>query len=566
MSVFLLVFVSNLFYASQDVYDAFSADPFRHFWSLAVEEQFYFLYFIILLLGFRLRPVHKLPVSKFVEKSFWLVGTTSLMTLLGTGLFSFASITWLNYFSPIGRLWQLAAGVLLAIHHQRSESKIPVKPTILRFASLSFLAAMFSDLSSPLDWPNVLTLLPTLVTLVFLDAGRVSDISTGSRASRLLVGIGDHSYGIYLLHWPILVFAQRQWGSTTTIRLTAVLLSLLLAYPMKRFIEDVFAYRGTSNSSQHRVFVFSSSALIVVLAVLVGFHELARTGLGLHAGAYYDSDESTWFARSKSGDVDKSVRTYSKSMSLASRMDCRDANEDREVFCVIGGEKSAHALGGIALVGDSQARALSDGFELASQGLSPRLVSWSSGCPFVKSAFPKGREECRRLNEVRLEFLLEKRPAVVVISNLASRYIESDLEIGHGNSTGLKKVKPEAIYVQVLSEVTSELASAGIKVVVVLDIPLPPTYGGLPTLLNSTAASPYVLKETSITSRIVSTFDAGAIASAIQLVNPIDSLCRDGLCIVVKDGHFVYADNDHLSPAGSLLLAESLMRAFQSGN
>lgn len=55
-------------------------------------------------------------------------------------------------------------------------------------------------------------------------------------------------------------------------------------------------------------------------------------------------------------------------------------------------------------------------------------------------------------------------------------------------------------------EVARELTSVGIKVVIVLDIPIPPSYGGRPTLLNSDTTSPYVLKHSQINERLVSYF------------------------------------------------------------
>jgi peptidoglycan/LPS O-acetylase OafA/YrhL len=557
-----LFFSSNIFYGSQDVYEVFNADPFRHFWSLAVEEQFYFLYFVMLSLGARLQSFFKVRLSRFLEVSFWLVGLTSLTALVISEVSNLAPVTWLSYFSPVGRLWELSAGVLLACQHRRSDACIPIKPALLQFVSLSILATIFLSLSSPSEWPNISTLLPTLATLLFLDAGRRCDISAKSWMSRLLVDIGDHSYGIYLLHWPILVLAQRQWGTSTVTRLSAILISFALAYLMKRCIEDVFVNRGSSKISPRRTLVSSTFALILTSALLVGFSALASTGLGLNARVYYDSENSTWMARSQNGEPDQTILNYTKGMSFASRNGCGDALEARAVFCLIDIKLPSRGLGGVALVGDSQSRALSDGFVLAAQDFSSRWISWSSGCPFVKEAFPNERDECKSLNEQRLSFILRNRPEVVVISNLASRYLEPDLLIDYYESERFGQLAPQFVYLQAISETARELTSVGIKVVVVLDIPIPPSYGGRPTLLNSDTTSPYVLKHSLINERLMSYFEARSLIPGVSLMNPSDSLCEAGLCRVLKSGQFLYADNDHLSPAGSLLVAESLREAI----
>lgn len=85
-------------------------------------------------------------------------------------------------------------------------------------------------------------------------------------------------------------------------------------------------------SSPRRTLISSLVAMMFTAALLVGFSALASTGLGLNSGAYYDSENSTWMARSQSGEIDQTILNYTKGMSFASRNGCSDAIEASEVF------------------------------------------------------------------------------------------------------------------------------------------------------------------------------------------------------------------------------------------
>jgi peptidoglycan/LPS O-acetylase OafA/YrhL len=558
-----LLFSSNIFFASRDVYEMFGADPFRHFWSLAVEEQFYFLYFILLSLGARLQSSRAVQLSRFIKICFSLIGLATLIPLVISDMTNPGPVLLLSYFSPISRLWQLAAGVLLACQHRSSDACIPIKPAILRYGSLGVLATAFLGLSSPSDWPNISTLVPTFATLLFLDAGRRLDIAAKSWISRLLTGIGDHSYEIYLLHWPTLVLTQRQWGASTGTRILAITASFALAYFLKKLIQKMFDTKYAPTISPRLTFISSAFAMVLASTLLVGFSVLASTGLGLNVRTYYDSENSMWIGGNPNGETQKIIVTYTKEMSFASRVGCGDALQSGEVFCPIDGKLNSQQIGGAVLVGDSQARALSDGFEAATESFDDRWVSWSSGCPFGMEAFPYGREECKALNEDRLNFLLRKKPEIVVISNLGRRYLESDLAIDYYGTSKFRQLAPRLVYLQSISEATKELVAVGIRVVVVLDIPIPPNYGGRPTLLNSDITSKYIPTYSLINEGLRSTFEANFFASHVTIVDPSDSLCEAELCSIVESAQFLYADDDHLSPAGSILVAESLREALR---
>jgi len=556
-----LFFYANFFYANQDTYESFATDAFRHFWSLAVEEQFYIFYLFVLVVASLLKLKLKFGVDRVVEATFWLFGVASLTSLVMNQILGVSLNPWFGYFSPLSRMWQLSAGVVLACRHRKSGSQFRI-PTSLRSLSVSVLVLSFFSRSTPDDWPNLTTLAPVIAVLLLLDAGRKQDLRVNRGILRSLVQLGDRSFGIYLLHWPALVLVQRHYGNSVIAKLVAIGLSTAMAFLMKRFLEDRFISSPTLLKRPRRQVMYSMIAAILTASIAFGFKAVADTGLGLQAGAFYDADDSTWSYFDEDGRSNPNVSTFAKSMSFASTVGCADAIESPVLFCQIESLTDNPVSDEVILVGDSQARALSDGFNLATQGFSRRWISWASGCPFVAEAYPAGREECKLLNDERLRFLEAHRPDVVVISNLASRYLESDLALGY---TGVSKMSERELlntYSGALKEAVMRLSALGVSVVVVLDIPIPPNYGGRPTLLRSNSASPYVLERSLINEHLEILFTKEPLSRSITVLSPSKLLCQNGLCEVINNRSFLYADNDHLSPSGSVLLADSLKEAI----
>ncbi|GIF10469.1 acyltransferase family protein [Actinoplanes teichomyceticus] len=183
-------YVANLRFAltGTDYLDADAApSPFQHFWSLAVEEQFYLAWPLLLLVA-RTRARTAGVLVAVVAGSF----TAGVLE-------SARSAPW-AYFGPHTRAWELGAGALLAVLAPRLRGAWPGAAGLAAI----LVAAVWCDGRTP--YPGVAALLPV--------GGAMAVLAGGCRplAARPLRAVGRLSYGWYLWHWPVLLIGPAALG------------------------------------------------------------------------------------------------------------------------------------------------------------------------------------------------------------------------------------------------------------------------------------------------------------------------------------------------------------------
>lgn len=207
--------------------------PVLHFWSLAVEEQFYVLWPAAVLVA--LRVGRRRGAGRRVLGL--VVGAVAVASLAWSIAWTSSAGVWAFFLLPT-RAWELLAGVGVALAAPvigRSLSR-PVS-WALSVAGLVVVEAAMVLFDDGTAFPGVAAMLPVAGTVLVLVGGLAVPLPL--LAVRPLQWIGARSYSIYLWHFPFLVFAERRWGALSGVGAAAAVAgAVAVATLMHRWVED----------------------------------------------------------------------------------------------------------------------------------------------------------------------------------------------------------------------------------------------------------------------------------------------------------------------------------------
>ncbi|HEY0517994.1 MAG TPA: acyltransferase family protein [Ilumatobacteraceae bacterium] len=472
-------FVINFVFASR-LGDYFATQvgrtpsPLLHFWSLAVEEQFYLFWPVTLLLLHR-RPRH-----------YRRLVTTVVAAL---AIASFIACQWMTRAHPTGafyllpaRMWELAVGGLVAIVGSSWSLVSPHARAAVAWLGAAGIVTAVATFDQSVGFPGSAALLPVLGTaLIVISGGRDAApfAPQAVLAHPWLQWIGRRSYAIYLWHWPALVLAEAKWGPLSLgQRMLAIAVALVLAAVSLRLVEDPVRHARWLTSRPDRALALGGALCATVL--LAGAVSLAvprRLDAGTTAaapvlgvltasasGGLAPSDPSssttvpglvgddlTSLIDANRAVLEQGLRTTAVPSnmrpSLAKLFDDRPAVygdgcvaigvDDKLNACKYGRTSSSIK---IVLLGDSHAaqwfpplRTIADrnGLEL--------IVLAKGGCPVAAVSIPTATlaRTCPKWRDRAVQFIAEQHPDLVIVAG-SRHYPNTDDEwrVGFGATLG----------------------------------------------------------------------------------------------------------------------------------
>ncbi|MDC3089210.1 acyltransferase, partial [Alphaproteobacteria bacterium] len=249
------LFAANILFWRESNYFAAEAEekPMLHTWSLAVEEQFYVLFPIFLIMSWRFGR----------NRVFWMIILMATLSFLlsewGRRNFPIANF----YFAPT-RAWELLAGSISAFIVQKRGLKKNNPLALLGLAAIICSIFAFDD---SIPFPSVYALLPVLGVVLLILYAEKETLAAKILSTKIFVSIGLISYSAYLWHQPLFAFAKISQLEQPSPKLMVILfaLTLVLAYFSWRYIELYF--RKKQNIDSKKIFIFSALSLLLFLNV-----------------------------------------------------------------------------------------------------------------------------------------------------------------------------------------------------------------------------------------------------------------------------------------------------------
>jgi peptidoglycan/LPS O-acetylase OafA/YrhL len=256
------IFTSNiLFWRESGYFDvAVELKPLLHTWSLAVEEQYYVLYPLLLIL-------------------FWKLGRRWILVTLGLMFVaSFSLATWMSYVNPTAafyllptRGWELLVGAFAGFYLSRATYRDfdRVVGEVCAWLGVTLIFYAVFTYSKTTLFPGFYALIPTLGTALIILFGTQKTTVGKIIGNRIFVGLGLISYSAYLWHQPVFAFARQRslTEPSDTLFLGLTVLTVVLAYFSYRLVETPFRSPGVVSRRQF----FFWGCILIVFFVSFGY-------------------------------------------------------------------------------------------------------------------------------------------------------------------------------------------------------------------------------------------------------------------------------------------------------
>lgn len=567
--------LSNFYFWTDSGYFDLSNEvkPLLHTWSLSVEEQFYLLWPLFILLLYR----------TFWNKVFYIFAIIGILSFLLNHLFvdgysllvkplpetikelfrdGGASIYYLTPF----RVFEFVIGALAIKLNRINISKtIHDALTILGLFLIFYCVFTFNENTI---FPYYNALLPCLGTALVINSGGSSRLRI-IFTNRPVVWIGLLSYSLYLVHWPVIVFYKYLVRRELTVvdKIYIIFITLLLSAWIYRYVEVRF--RRPNESSQNINFFFAGIVSVILLIV-------PAANIWANGGWVWRLDKSSASLFDDFGDYNEFVDKY------AGGANCPYTFSDQlGPIC----ETDSRAKKHIWIVGDSHGRHLTEGLTNRFGGVNFKFIKNNCRLNTLELCYPV-EEELREIYFDRRANILDTlksddSPIIIaqtwIIRTL--RYVDRSnkviAEFDENNPESV--IKYSQFVISEIYKLASYLKSnnPGRRIIVVGDV----TRSGLPDGVSplDCISSPFDLFSRDCKERIIDKnysrklfndelareFSKTTLES-ILFIDPFKATCNESSCInYLENGYPVYMDSSHLSSWGSKFVVEKLYSDFR---
>jgi peptidoglycan/LPS O-acetylase OafA/YrhL/cellulose synthase/poly-beta-1,6-N-acetylglucosamine synthase-like glycosyltransferase len=559
-AIFTSLYGINYRFAQQGVdYQHASAapSPLQHYWSLAVEEQFYLTWPLLIMLCVWLARRHHYKA---------VIGTIAVVTAVS--LYYCVNLTATDqpmaYFSLHTRAWELGLGALTAMLARYLVHMPGWLASSMSWAGLAGIVATGLVYTDNTLFPGSAAIVPVVATAMVIAAGcRQSRRSAEFLlAQRPMQGIGKVSYAWYLWHWPLLLIIPMKfgydlpWGFQVEIMILALWLAVLTYYLLEkptarsRFRRPMWLTAGP---------LTAGAAIGVAGLVLLSLPPLVGTGAAVTvkasdtAGIMHAVAKGTLTVAAP-GNLTPSLAEVKGDQPSSTRNGCHAGFLTvQQGMCVYGDPAGTHTM---VLMGDSHAQQWLPTLDAEAKTKHWKLISWTkAACPAAQVTIQASQlgnrtytecDEWRRITLSRVEGL---HPDVLLIA-------QSDSVPGYQYTTNQ--------WADATARTLNEVRQTGTPVIYMMDTPVP--RHNIPDCisnnLDDVTKCMFLRKDAYSFAGRHEAMAATLKAINITTVDPIDWFCNSRKCPPVIGNYLVYRDGSHLSTPYSRWLAPATAGLF----
>ena len=575
-----IYFGANVHFAAQgaDYFNAgLSPSPIQHFWSLAVEEQFYIVWPLLLvvssLVWLRVRRRSRRervqrPVIGAVTVVLAILAAISLMASIRQ---TATSPSW-AYFSIVTRAWELAVGAVVALALPlvaRLDRRLAIPLSWVGLSCIALAAALFSDTTS---YPGDSALLPVLGTAAVICGG--SALASRRFGAEALLRtppfqrVGAWSYSWYLWHWPALVLApvvlghslsETQAVAVAVVSLVIAVMSfVLLERPIRRI--EIVVRRPALGLGAGGALAAIAIAIVALSGSLVG--PLASTAAApARLTAQHKLASSDLIAGARTIKVPSNLRPPLSAMASALPRIIADGCElgfgrDQIKPCIYG-DRGSHTT--VVLFGDSHAGHWFDALNWISNRRHWRMVVMTKeGCTPAEVTFRDDPNSlCARWREKAKARIAMLHPALVIVS--WARWMEPLASQKAGVLTS-----PGGPWQDGLAAIFQFLRRSAKQVIFISDTPYLPQSAPDCVAGHLSDVRPCTTKRSDAT--VLPAIKAAELRIAkqeqINSIDPTSWFCAPRVCPVIVGNILVYHDKSHMTTEWSRFIAPVLGNAI----
>jgi peptidoglycan/LPS O-acetylase OafA/YrhL len=390
---------SNLyFWRHSGYFDAPMSKPLLHTWSLAVEEQFYILFPIFLLVGRRL-------FAQWLKHGVVILLFASLAASVATLHYDATTA----FYMPYTRAWELLAGTVISLGFFPRLRLVWVRNGVA-LLGIGMICYSVLRYSPQTPFPGLAAVLPSVGSALIIAAGESGSTLVGKALScRPLVFLGLISYSLYLWHWPVIilndlglspnfgVFAPHGWAFVSLLqkinRPMVLLLGFVLAVLSWRFVERPFRNHHSRQIERGPLFALAAAAMVALLL---------SSGAAIYARGFPERfpPRAVQVASfrpppdSMIGQLGDCVITESNRSTVFDNGDCLPGAPEKETYL---------------LLGDSHAAALWDGLRtLLPKSNVVLAAAWGCSPSIHPEAYREHLGEVSPLCKDMMEFVFQK--------------------------------------------------------------------------------------------------------------------------------------------------------------